>query len=63
MIARWAIRAAIIAALAALVVWIAMNTYWDAVPIPQPLKGEAAASRESVANAAVLRATGRVRGS
>lgn len=42
MIARWAIRAAIIAALAALVVWIAMNTYWDAVPIPQPLKGEAA---------------------
>lgn len=38
-IAAWAI---VIAALGALVAWIASNTYWDEVEVPMPLKDEAA---------------------
>ncbi len=33
---------AVVLGFAALVVWIARNTYWEEVPIPQPLKGHAA---------------------
>jgi hypothetical protein len=42
MIAKWVIRSAIVLALVGLVVWIARNTYWQEVDIPQPLQGEAA---------------------
>lgn len=38
----WITVAAIVAALAGLVGWIAINTYWDEVRIPTGLKGEAA---------------------
>lgn len=38
----WVQRSLIILVLAGLVFWIAQNTYWAEVPIPQPLQGEAA---------------------
>ena len=38
----WLIRAAILIVVAALVAWIARNTYWEEVPIARPLKGAAA---------------------
>ncbi len=40
--ARPIIWAAAVLGLAALAVWIARNTYWEEVPIEQPLKGDAA---------------------
>lgn len=41
---RWLISAAVVAALALLVSWIARNTYWDVVTIPRFLRGEAASN-------------------
>ncbi len=38
----WLIRAAILIVVAALVAWIARNTYWEEVSIARPLKGAAA---------------------
>jgi hypothetical protein len=38
---RWIIWPVILVALAVLIVWIARNTYWEEVQIPQPLQGEA----------------------
>lgn len=42
MSSTWVQRGLIIVVLAGLVFWIAQNTYWAEVPIPQPLQGEAA---------------------
>lgn len=39
---RWVLRGLIIVVLVCLVFWIAQNTYWEEIPIPQPLQGEAA---------------------
>ncbi len=38
----WVRRGLIVIVLVGLVFWIAQNTYWEEVPIPQPLQGEAA---------------------
>jgi len=40
--ARWIIGPVVVVGLVALTVWIARNTYWEEVPIPQLPQGEAA---------------------
>lgn len=44
MSSRWVQRGLILIVLVGLVFWIAQNTYWEEVPIPQPLQGEAASN-------------------
>jgi hypothetical protein len=39
---KWFLRSVFAAALIALIIWIARNTYWDEDSMPQPPKGEAA---------------------
>ncbi len=38
---RWILWPVILVVLAGLIVWIARNTYWEEVQVPQPLQGEA----------------------
>jgi len=40
--AKWVIWPVVVAALLALVVWIARNTYWEEMQLPQLPQGEAA---------------------
>ena len=40
--AKWIIWPVVVAALLALVVWIARNSYWEEVQLPQLPQGEAA---------------------
>lgn len=42
MSSRWLPRALAVLGLAGVVFWIAQKTYWEEVPVPQPLQGEAA---------------------
>ena len=39
---QWIFAGIILAGAGLLVAWIARSTYWDTVPVPVPLKGEAA---------------------
>jgi hypothetical protein len=41
MIKRWLIVSMALAGLGLIVWWIARNTYWDEIPVPTPLRGEA----------------------